>query len=53
MPSAESKSGVTTDGTLDVNPYEPVGPLNQTYGFGWGTFNFGGRPVAAYNNNNK
>ena len=47
MPSAESKSGVTADGTLDVNPYEPVGPLNQTYGFGWGTFNFGGRPVAA------
>ena len=47
MPSAESKSGVSTDGTLDVNPYAPVGPLNQTYGFGWGTFNFGGRPVAA------
>jgi len=47
MPSAESKSGVTTDGTLDVNPYTPVGPLNQTYGFGWGTFNFGGRPVAS------
>jgi len=47
MPSAESKSGVTADGTLDVNPYEPVGPLNQTYGFGWGTFNFGGRAIAA------
>ena len=47
MPSAETKSGVSTDGTLDVNPYEPVGPLNQTYGYGWGTFNFGGRPVAA------
>ena len=46
MPSAESKSGVTADGTLDVNPYEPVGPLNQTYGFGWGTFNFGGRSIA-------
>ena len=47
MPSAESKSGVTTDGTLDVNPYEPVGPLNQTYGYGWGTYLFGGRSIAA------
>ena len=30
MPSAETKSGVTTDGTLDVNPYVGVGPLAQT-----------------------
>jgi len=46
MPSAESKSGVTNDGTLDVNPYEPVGPLNQSYGYGWGTYLWGGRTVA-------
>jgi len=43
MPSNESKSGVTNNGTLDVNPYEPIGPLNQTYGYGWGTYLFGGR----------
>ncbi len=47
MPTLESKSGVTTNGTLDVNPYEPVGPLNQTYGYGWGTYLFGGRSIAA------
>jgi len=47
MPSNEQKSGVTNNGTLDVNPYEPVGPLNQTYGYGWGTYLFGGRSIAA------
>tara|TARA_R100001509_G_scaffold1270_3_gene1214 strand:- start:3336 stop:5516 length:2181 start_codon:yes stop_codon:yes gene_type:complete len=46
MPSTESKAGVTTNGTLDVRPYVTVGPLNQTSGFGWGTYFFGGRPVA-------
>ena len=29
MPSTESKSGVTTDGTLDVRPYVAVGPLQR------------------------
>jgi len=47
MPTLETRSGVTTNGTLDVNPYEPVGPLNQTYGYGWGTYLFGGRSIAA------
>jgi len=37
MPTAETGTGATADGTLDVHPYEPVGPLNQTYGYGWGT----------------
>ena len=46
MSSAETGSGTTNNGTLDVNPYEPVGPLNQTYGYGWGTYLFGGRTVA-------
>ena len=46
MPSAETGSGTTNNGTLDVNPYEPVGPLNQTYGYGWGTYLWGGRTVA-------
>ena len=45
MPSVESGSGTTTNGTLDVNPYQPVGPLNQTYGYGWGTYLFGGRTI--------
>ena len=46
MPTAETGSGETNDGTLDVRPYVSVGPLNQTAGFGWGTYFFGGRPVA-------
>ena len=45
MPSVESGSGTTNNGTLDVNPYQPVGPLNQTYGYGWGTYLFGGRTI--------
>ena len=47
MPSSESKSGVTNNGTLDVNPYVAVGPLSQTAGYGWGTFFWGGRPIAS------
>ena len=46
MPTAETGNGETNDGTLDVRPYVTVGPLNQTAGFGWGTYSFGGRPVA-------
>jgi hypothetical protein len=47
MPSAETGSGTTNNGTLDVRPYEPIGPLNQTYGYGWGTYLYGGRSIAA------
>ena len=46
MPSAETGAGETNDGTLDVRPYVAVGPLTQSAGFGWGTYFFGGRPVA-------
>jgi hypothetical protein len=46
MPTAETGSGETNDGTLDVRPYVKVGPINQTSGFGWGTYFFGGRPIA-------
>lgn len=47
MPSVESKSGVTNDGTLDVRPYVVVGPRSQSAGYGWGTYFFGGRTVAS------
>jgi len=46
MPTAETGSGETNDGTLDVRPYVPVGPLTQTAGYGWGTYLFGGRTIA-------
>jgi len=37
MPSAETGTGATNDGTLDTKPYYQVGPLTQTIGYGWGT----------------
>jgi hypothetical protein len=43
MSSNETKSGVTNDGTLDVRPYVVVGPVNQSAGYGWGTYLWGGR----------
>jgi len=46
MPSAETGSGTTNNGTIDVHPYEPVGPLNASYGYGWGTYLWSGRTVA-------
>mgnify|MGYP003137655678 CR=1 FL=1 len=46
MPSSESKSGVTNNGTLDVRPYVAVGPRVQSSGYGWGTYFWGGRTVA-------
>ena len=36
MPTAETGSGATNDGTLDPLPYIKVGPLVQTPGYGWG-----------------
>ena len=37
MASAETGSGTTNNGTLDIKPYFQVGPLFQSFGFGWGT----------------
>jgi len=42
MPTAETGTGATNDGTLDSKPYYKVGPLQQAYGFGWGTALWGG-----------
>src|SRR6056300_1564728 len=42
MPTAETGTGATNDGTLDTKPYYKVGPLLQTYGYGWGTALWGG-----------
>jgi len=36
MPSAETGTGATNDGTLDPLPYIEIGPLVQTLGYGWG-----------------
>ena len=37
MPAVETGTGVTTGGTLSFAPYANIGPVSQTYGYGWGT----------------
>jgi hypothetical protein len=41
MPTAETGTGVTTGGTLSFAPYVNIGPVSQTYGYGWGTASWG------------
>ena len=41
MPTTETGTGVSTGGTLSVAPYVNIGPVNQTYGYGWGTATWG------------
>jgi hypothetical protein len=41
MPVTETGTGVTAGGTLTTTPYVFVGPVNQTYGYGWGTSTYG------------
>jgi hypothetical protein len=41
MPTAETGTGATNDGTLDPLPYINIGGLNQTLGFGWGAGRWG------------
>jgi hypothetical protein len=36
MAVAETGTGVTAGGTITTNPYETVGPLVSTFGYGWG-----------------
>ena len=40
----ETNAGASIPATASgtVNPYEPVGPAAQTYGYGWGVGTFGG-----------
>jgi len=41
MPTTETGTGATNDGTLDPLPYIDIGGLNQTLGFGWGAGRWG------------
>jgi len=36
MPVTESGTGVTAGGTITTTPYEVVGPILSTFGYGWG-----------------
>jgi hypothetical protein len=39
--STAATGTVSTGGSIDVNPYENVGPAEQSYGYGWGTDTWG------------
>jgi hypothetical protein len=41
MATAETGTGVTGGGSLITTPYVFIGPVNQTYGYGWGTSTWG------------
>jgi len=41
MPVVSSASA-STSGSATCNPYYEFGPFGQTYGYGWGTFNWSG-----------
>ena len=41
MPTAETGTGATNDGTLDSKPYYKIGPLQQAFGYGFGTGLYG------------
>jgi len=39
--STAATATVSTGGSIDVKPYENVGPAEQSYGYGWGTDTWG------------
>jgi hypothetical protein len=39
--SSNATATVSTGGSIDVKPYETVGPAAQSYGYGWGTDTWG------------
>ena len=39
--SSAATATVATGGSIDVKPYENVGPAEQSYGYGWGTDTWG------------
>jgi hypothetical protein len=39
--SSNASATVSTGGSIDIKPYEPVGPSAQSYGYGWGTDTWG------------
>ena len=37
MPITETGTGMSAAGGATINPYVEIGPVEQTYGYGWGT----------------
>jgi hypothetical protein len=40
-PPPESGTGMTAAGSADIQTYVEIGPVEQTYGYGWGTSTWG------------
>ena len=38
--SSNASATVSTGGSIDIKPYETVGPAAQSYGYGWGIWSF-------------
>jgi hypothetical protein len=41
MQISETGTGMSAAGSASINPYEEIGPVIQTYGYGWGTDTWG------------
>ena len=41
MQISETGTGMSSAGSASINPYEEIGPVIQTYGYGWGTDTWG------------
>jgi hypothetical protein len=41
MPANEGGTGMSTQGSAEINPYVSIGPTFQTAGYGWGTYLWG------------
>ena len=39
--SSNATGTVSTGGSIELIPYEPIGPAAQSYGYGWGTDTYG------------
>jgi len=39
--SSAATATVSTGGSIDIKPYENIGPAEQSYGYGWGTDTWG------------
>lgn len=48
--SSNATATVSAGGSLEVKPYEQVGPAAQSYGYGWGVSEWGGTVTGAVTN---
>jgi len=47
---SSNATGTQTGGTIDIKPYETVGPSAQSYGYGWGVSEWNGTVSGALTN---